>query len=68
MASESMAKTAWTRPGAAPASADVLTAWPDYLVDALQRNILFLELLRQRGNQQAEITAQPMATVLRFEH
>jgi hypothetical protein len=45
-----------------------LTAWPDYLVDAFQRSILFLELLRQRGNEQAGITSRPMATVLRFDH
>ncbi len=45
-----------------------LTALPDYLVDAFQRSVLFLELLRRRGNEQKEITAQPMATVLRFDH
>jgi hypothetical protein len=38
------------------------------MVDAFQRNVLFLELLRQRGNQQVEITSRPMATVLRFDH
>jgi hypothetical protein len=30
--------------------------------------VLFLELLRERGNEQAEITSRPMATVLRFDH
>ena len=41
---------------------------PDYLTDALQRSVLFLDLLRQRGNEQIEITSRPMATVLSFEH
>jgi hypothetical protein len=38
------------------------------MVDAFQRSVLFLELLRRRGNEQAEITSRPMATVLRFDH
>ena len=46
----------------------MLTAWPEYMVDALQRSILFLDLLRQRGNEEIEITSRPMATVLRFDH
>ncbi len=41
---------------------------PNYAVDAWQRSILFLDLLRQRGNEQAEMTSRPMATVLSFEH
>ena len=45
-----------------------MTAGPEYVVDAVQRSVLFLELLRQRGNEQIEITSLPMATVLRFEH
>ena len=48
-----------------------MTPWlqyQDYMVDAFQRSVLFLDLLRQRGNEQAEITARPMATVLRFDH
>ena len=44
------------------------TAWPDYMVDAFQRSVLFLDLLRQRGNEEIEITSLPMATVLRFGH
>lgn len=44
------------------------SAWPEYMVDALQRSVLFLDLLRRRGNTQIEITSRPMATVLRFEH
>jgi hypothetical protein len=51
-----------------PPVTDIMTAWPAYLVDALQRSILFLDLLRQRGNEQVEITSRPMATVLRFDH
>ena len=49
-------------------SGNITMAWPEYLVDGLQRCVLFLELLRRRGNQQIEITSQPMATVLRFDH
>ena len=45
-----------------------ITAWPEYMVDAFQRSVLFLDLLRQRGNEEIEITARPMATVLRFGH
>jgi hypothetical protein len=58
---------AGANPFAASAGA-VMTSWPDYLVDAFQRSVLFLELLRERGNEQAEITSRPMATVLLFEH
>ena len=46
----------------------ILTSWPDYLIDALQRSTLFLDLLRQRGNEEIEITSRPLATLLSFEH
>ena len=52
----------------AEAPAGLVTAWPDYAVDAFQRSVLFLELLRRRGNAEIEITSRPTATVLRFEH
>ena len=54
-------------PFAAP-SGNLITALPEYVADALQRSVLFLELLRQRGNEEIEITSRPMATVLRFDH
>ncbi len=41
---------------------------PAYLIDAFQRGVLFLDLLRQRADEQIEITSRPMATVLRFDH
>ena len=47
---------------------NVMNAWPEYMVDALQRSILFLDLLRQRGDEQIEITSSPLATVLSFGH
>jgi len=47
---------------------DFIGPLPEYLVDAFQRNVLFLDLLRRRGNEEIEITSRPMATVLRFEH
>ena len=49
-------------------SANFVTAWPEYMVDAFQRNVLFLDLLRQRGNEEIEITSRPMSTVLRFDY
>ncbi|HUZ73058.1 MAG TPA: DUF3141 domain-containing protein [Stellaceae bacterium] len=52
----------------AAASGTFMTAWPEYVVDAFQRSVLFLDMLRQRGNEEIEITARPMATVLRFGH
>ncbi|MEJ2387970.1 MAG: DUF3141 domain-containing protein, partial [Chromatiaceae bacterium] len=54
-------------PSAVP-SARLLAGWADYAIDALQRSVLFLDLLRQRGNEQIEITSRPMATVLSFDH
>ena len=51
-----------------PSSGNSMTAWPEYMVDAFQRSVLFLDLLRQRGNEEIEITSRPMATVLRFDH
>src|SRR5208337_4738337 len=50
------------------APGNIMTAWPEYLVDAFQRSVLFLDLLRQRGNEEIEITSRPMATVLSFRH
>lgn len=52
----------------AASSSNSMTAWPEYMVDALQRSVLFLDLLRQRGNEEIEITSRPTATVLRFDH
>jgi hypothetical protein len=52
----------------AASSGNSMTAWPEYMADALQRSVLFLDLLRQRGNEEIEITSRPMATVLRFDH
>jgi uncharacterized protein DUF3141 len=49
-------------------SGNLMTSWPEYMVDAFQRSVLFLDLLRQRGNEEIEITSRPMATVLRFDH
>ncbi len=55
------------KPSASPLG-NPFTALPEYMVDAFQRSVLFLDLLRQRGNEEIEITSRPMATVLRFEH
>nr|WP_243067663.1 DUF3141 domain-containing protein [Candidatus Rhodoblastus alkanivorans] len=45
-----------------------MNAWPAYMIDALQRSVLFVDLLRRRGNEEIEITSRPTATVLRFDH
>jgi hypothetical protein len=45
-----------------------MASWQAYLLDAWQRSVLFLDVLRQRGNEQEAITARPAATVLRFAH
>ena len=47
---------------------NLISAWPEYFFDAFQRSVLFLDLLRQRGNEEIEITSRPMATVLSFGH
>jgi hypothetical protein len=39
----------------------------DYLTGAFQGRILFLDLLRWRGNEEVVITAQPTAAVLRCD-
>ena len=62
-----LALPAFANPFAA-APSNIMTAWSEYTVDALQRSVLFLDLLRERGNEEIEITARPMATVLRFDH
>lgn len=49
-------------------SGSLLTSWPDFLIDGWQRGVLFLDLLRQRGNGEVEITSRPFATVLSFAH
>ena len=47
---------------------NIASAWPEYVVDAFQRSVLFLDLLRRRGDEEVEITSRPMATVLSFGH
>jgi hypothetical protein len=44
------------------------TGFQEYLVDAFQRSVLFLDVLRRRGNEEKEISSHPMSTVLRFDH
>ena len=40
----------------------------EYATDFWQRSILFLDLLRQSGNQQAEMTSRPLNAVLEYDH
>lgn len=62
----------FTKPGTLPdlPAGLATTGGPaaDYAVDAWQRSVLFLDLLRQRGNEQEAITSRPAATVLTFGH
>ncbi|MEM1243387.1 MAG: DUF3141 domain-containing protein [Pseudomonadota bacterium] len=39
-----------------------------YLLDAYQRTIIFLDVLRQRGDEQEAITHRPLATVFAFKY
>lgn len=48
-------------------AATTSNAWIEYLTDAYQRSVLSLDILRQRGDQQAEMNGRPMATVLRYK-
>jgi len=43
------------------------TVWFEYPADAYRGPVLSLDSLRRRGDQQAGMTARPMATVLRFK-
>jgi hypothetical protein len=38
----------------------------DYLTDALQRSVLFLNLLHRRGKEELVIASRPTTTALRF--
>jgi pimeloyl-ACP methyl ester carboxylesterase len=40
----------------------------DYAADFWQRSVLFLDILRQSGNQQAEMTSRPLNAVLIYEY
>jgi hypothetical protein len=48
-------------------SADVLSPAVDYLVDAAQRTILFLDVMRQRGNQYRAHRQETAPHVLQYE-
>ena len=45
-----------------------VTALKDYVVDAAERSVLLMDILRERGNEQADMTSRPLATVLTFGH
>ncbi len=67
-AREALCGTALSGIAPKPSSGNLMMSWPDYMVDAFQRSVLFLDLLRQRGNEQIAMESRPMATVLRFGH
>ena len=45
-----------------------VTALKDYVADAAERSVLLMDILRERGNEQADMTSRPLATVLTFGH
>ena len=45
-----------------------LRATTDYVTDFWQRTAMFLDILRQSGNQQEEMTSRPVNAVLIFDH
>src|SRR5690349_20772084 len=51
-----------------PDGAATGAALQECLVDAGQRAMLLLDILRERGNEQAEMASRPLATVLTFGH
>jgi pimeloyl-ACP methyl ester carboxylesterase len=53
-------------PGVVAPVADVFSAAVEYLVDAGQRSVLFMDVLRQRGNQYAEHIARTAPHVLSY--
>lgn len=56
-------------PDAEPQKAgDGFSPLMDYWIDAAQRTILFWDVLRQRGNQYLEHTAQKAPNVLNYDH
>lgn len=42
--------------------------YAEFMTDLAQRTALLLDVLRQRGDEQAEMTSRPLATVLTFDH
>ena len=51
-----------------PAPAAAASAWPQYMVDAAQRAVLFWDTLRQRGNNYLEHVQRGQPPVLHFEY
>ena len=66
-------KTAYEQSGLAEQTVDsaalarTWTDWADYAVDAAQRSVLFLDTLRQRGNNYVEHVAAGQPPLLHFE-
>ncbi len=56
-----------TLPFQKPAAAGFHAA-ADYAIDFWQRSLIFLDVLRQSGNQQAEMTSRPLNAVLIFDY
>jgi pimeloyl-ACP methyl ester carboxylesterase len=55
-------------PPSMPANVPTWTDWIEYAVDAAQRSVLFLDTIRQRGNNYLEHTAAGQPPLLHFEY
>jgi pimeloyl-ACP methyl ester carboxylesterase len=60
-------KPAGATESVAPSFSGFSNPWADYWVDAWQRSVLFLDVLRQRGNNYEEHNARQAPHVLAFE-
>ncbi|MGE5714431.1 MAG: DUF3141 domain-containing protein, partial [Betaproteobacteria bacterium] len=47
---------------------DLFSSWGSYMTDSMQRGVLFLDALRQRGNQFLEHTRAGLPPVLHFDY
>ena len=54
--------------GNAPGATNLASQWQDYLTDSMQRSVLFLDTLRERGNAFIERSAQGLPPVLHFDY
>jgi hypothetical protein len=50
-----------------PATVDLFAPAMEYLIDAAQRSVLFLDVMRRRGNQYSEHLAETVPHVLNYE-
>lgn len=49
--------------GGSSANTSSVAAWPEYMIDALQRSIHFLDFLRRRDDEKIEIISRRLGTL-----